>query len=124
MFFLSFCSQKHAVIAYDLIKNQCKGLYPIMPEGAMYMMIRIDLDNFPEYDNELEFLQDMIKEQSVFCLPGKCFDFPSYMRIVLTVPEEMMREACYRMTEFCEKHYKTDNREIKQIEFLEEVENL
>lgn len=72
----------------------------------MYMMIGIDIANFPEYEDELQFVQDLVKEQSVFCLPGKCFDYPNYIRIVLTVPEEMIWESCIRIAEFCGKHYK------------------
>lgn len=77
-----------------------------MPDGAMYMMIGIEMDHFPEYDSEMEFLEALIGEQSVFCLPGRCFDYPHYMRIVLTVPEEMIWEACTRIAEFCDKHHK------------------
>lgn len=84
-----------------------------MPSGAMYMMIGIDIENFPEYPTELHFVQDLVKEQSVFCLPGGCFDYPNYMRIVLTVPDDMLREACSRIAEFCEKHYKRDDRIIE-----------
>jgi predicted nucleic acid-binding protein len=43
--------------------------------------------------------------QSVFCLPSSCFDISNFMRIVLTVPKEMMIEACNRIKEFCEKHF-------------------
>lgn len=78
----------------------------------MYMMIGIDIDNFPEYGTELHFVQDLVKEESVFCLPGQCFDYPNFIRIVLTVPEEMIHEACFRIAEFCERHYKIDNRVI------------
>lgn len=31
------------------------------------------------------------------------------MRMVLTVPEEMIEEACKRIAEFCEHHYKMNN---------------
>lgn len=77
-----------------------------MPDGAMYMMIGINIDNFPEYENEMEFVKALVKEQSVFCLPGQCFDYPNYMRIVLTVPEDLIWESCTRIADFCGKHYK------------------
>lgn len=77
-----------------------------MPDGAMYMMIGIDIDRFPKFSNELEFVQCLVKEQSVFCLPGQCFDYPNYFRIVLTVPEDLIWESCIRIVEFCDKHYK------------------
>ena len=35
----------------------------------------------------------------------QCFLYPNYFRIVLTVPENKMKEACQRIREFCEVHY-------------------
>lgn len=35
----------------------------------------------------------------------QCFDYPNFFRIVLTVPEEMLIEACDRIKEFCHNHY-------------------
>lgn len=40
----------------------------------------------------------------VYCI-FQCFDYPGYFRIVLTVPEEKMIEACCRMEEFCKTNY-------------------
>ena len=91
-----------------------------MPSGAMYMMVCIDIANFPEYSNEMQFVQDLVKEQSVFCLPGRCFGIDNYFRIVLTVPRDMIIEACNRIAEFCESHYKIDDL-IIQTNFLESV---
>lgn len=82
----------------------------MMPQGAMYMMVQIDIDNFPEYEDEMDFVQAMVSEQSVFCLPGKCFEIKNYFRIVITVPSDQIREACTRIAEFCDKHYKIDHR--------------
>ncbi|XP_058817635.1 tyrosine aminotransferase [Topomyia yanbarensis] len=103
---------RHAELAYKAIK-QIRGLRPIMPGGAMYMMIGIEIDRFPEYETDLDFVQALVAEQSVFCLPGQCFEYPNYMRIVLTAPEEMIVEACKRLDEFCEKHYKMDDNIIQ-----------
>ena len=35
----------------------------------------------------------------------QCFDYPNYIRIVLTVPDEQLREACTRIAHFCSAHY-------------------
>ncbi|XP_076248612.1 tyrosine aminotransferase [Calliopsis andreniformis] len=97
----------HSNLAYDYIVK-ISGLKPIMPAGAMYMMVYIDLPCFPEFNSDLEFVQRLLIEESVFCLPGQCFDYPSYMRLVITVPTDMLEEACQRIQEFCERHhYKT-----------------
>jgi tyrosine aminotransferase len=85
--------------------GKAPGLLPINPKGAMYMMIKIELEKFPDFATCLEFSEGLIREQSVLLFPGSpCFNFPGFMRIVLTVPEEMIVEACERIQEFCESH--------------------
>ncbi|XP_011867961.1 PREDICTED: tyrosine aminotransferase [Vollenhovia emeryi] len=97
----------HSKLAYNCI-IKIPGLKPIMPDGAMYMMVYIDLPYFPEFNSDLEFVQRLLMEESVFCLPGQCFDYRSYMRLVITVPGDMLEEACQRIQKFCERHnYKT-----------------
>lgn len=51
--------------------RRAPGLRPVMPQGAMYMMIEIKMPLFPVFKNELQFVERMVAEQSVFCLPGK-----------------------------------------------------
>jgi tyrosine aminotransferase len=76
-----------------------------MPSGAMYIMVRIDMKYFPEFDSDLKFVENMVSEQSVFCLPGKCFEYPGYVRVVLSVPTELLEEALIRIELFCKQHY-------------------
>ncbi|XP_047366850.1 tyrosine aminotransferase [Vespa velutina] len=112
----------HSKLCYNCIAK-IPGLKPIMPDGAMYMMVSIDLPCFPEFNSDLEFVQRLLMEESVFCLPGQCFDYPSYMRLVITIPQDMLEEACQRIQEFCcRHHYKTAkiNRKNHLIENLSE----
>lgn len=74
----------------------------------MYMMIGIDVAGFPAHHDDMAILQALLREQSIFCLTGRVFDFPNYMRIVITLPEEMLIEACKRIAEFCAQHYRSD----------------
>ena len=77
-----------------------------MPSGAMYMMIRLDLTRFKNIKDDFDFTQQLIREESVFCLPGKCFKSPSYIRIVFCAPKEILAEACDRIEMFCRHHMK------------------
>ncbi|XP_052747612.1 tyrosine aminotransferase-like [Galleria mellonella] len=95
--------ESQAKLAYEEL-GQAPGLNPILPQGAMYMMIEIKMSVFPQFRDELEFIERMYSEQSVLCIPGQCFQFPNYMRIVLTVPEHILREACMRIQIFCRDH--------------------
>ncbi|XP_032794193.1 tyrosine aminotransferase isoform X1 [Daphnia magna] len=105
-FFQSTIAQVYdnARLAHQLLSG-LPGMRPIMPSGAMYMMVGVDMTNFPEFENDLQFVERMVTEESVFCLPGRCFDYPNYFRIVLTVPELQLREACHRISQFCTAHY-------------------
>ncbi|XP_076849656.1 tyrosine aminotransferase [Brachyhypopomus gauderio] len=82
------------------------GLTPVMPSGAMYLMVGIDMKHFPEFQNDVDFTEQLVTEESVFCLPATAFEYPNFFRIVVTVPEEMMVEACGRIREFCMRHYR------------------
>ncbi|XP_026326823.1 tyrosine aminotransferase-like isoform X2 [Hyposmocoma kahamanoa] len=83
--------ESQAKLAYSELRR-APGLRPIMPQGAMYMMVEIKMSQFPKFKNELQFVERM------------CFDCPNFVRIVLTVPEEILLEACRRITVFCKDH--------------------
>ncbi|XP_065352787.1 tyrosine aminotransferase [Cloeon dipterum] len=95
--------EKNAKLAFAALKS-IDGLTPVMPQGAMYMMVGLDLAKFSLFPTEIQFVEQLVTEESVFCLPGKCFDYPGYIRLVLTVPTEIMIEACNRIGQFCERH--------------------
>ncbi|CAL8262711.1 unnamed protein product [Merluccius merluccius] len=92
------------------------GLTPVMPSGAMYIMVGIDIDHFPGFENDVDFTERMVMEQSVFCLPTTVFDYPNYFRIVVTVPEEMMLEACARIRQFCQHHYRPHSQDSSELD--------
>lgn len=108
---------QHALLAYNNLKD-VRGLQPIMPQGAFYMMTKIELKNFPEFSNCVEFVENLAKEQSVLAFPGPCFDFPGYFRFVLTIPEEMIAEACIRIREFCDEHFVETEEDSKVVDVL------
>lgn len=96
--------QENARIAFDGL-NAIRGLKAYMPQGAMYMMIRFQKEHFPQFIDGREFIAQMMKEESVFPLPGEAFFLPNFMRIVLTVPAELIEEAIQRISEFCDRYY-------------------
>lgn len=95
---------RNAKLCFDRLRL-VKGLDPYMPQGSMYLMVRFDPKSFPDIDGDLDFTSKLMNEESVLVLPGKCFDFPNYFRLCLTVPSNVMKEALERMGEFCERHH-------------------
>nr|AHM92294.1 tyrosine aminotransferase [Rousettus leschenaultii] len=100
---LSFL-KSNADLCYEALAA-IPGLRPVRSSGAMYIMVEIQMEHFPEFENDVEFTEQLFVEQSVQCLPAKCFEYPNFFRVVITVPKVMMLEACSRIQEFCEQHY-------------------
>ncbi|OLY81410.1 Tyrosine aminotransferase [Smittium mucronatum] len=85
-----------------------KGLTPIVPEAAMYIMILIDPEIFDSgIRNSVDFFNSLMWEEHVEVLPGDIFDFPNSFRVVITPPPEKLIEAFDRIKLFCERHYKS-----------------
>ncbi|KAJ3655527.1 hypothetical protein Zmor_014654 [Zophobas morio] len=97
--------ETNATMIFKLLK-EAKGLLPYMPQGTMYMMVKVYLKRFP-FEDISHLVIKLMEEESVFCLPGSCFQTPDFIRIVLTVPENLLREACSRMIHFCNKYCTT-----------------
>lgn len=90
---------RNAAIVYEALSST-PGLKPLKPQGAMYMMVGFDRDIYGE---ETKFVQGLITEESVYCLPGSAFNLPNWFRLVLTYPEEVTREACARIAAYCQR---------------------
>ncbi|CAG2182476.1 unnamed protein product, partial [Oppiella nova] len=69
---------ENAMLAFKAL-SQMPGLQPIMPSGAMYLMVRVDMNHFPQFESDLHLVEALVAEESVFCLPGKCFQYPGYV---------------------------------------------
>ncbi|CAB4484644.1 tyrosine aminotransferase [Rhizophagus irregularis] len=87
------------------VLGKIPGLHVIVPQGAMYMMVGINIEEFKDINNDIEFSEKLVQEESVLCLPGKSFHYPNYVRIVTTAPAEKLNEAYQRIKEFCARYH-------------------
>ncbi|RWS26003.1 Tyrosine aminotransferase-like protein [Leptotrombidium deliense] len=100
--------QENAAFVYNTF-SRVPGLSPVKPTGAMYIMVGIDIQCFPTFKSDWQFIERLVGEESVFCLPGQAFNYPNYFRIVLTLPLELTKEACVRIAEFSKRYYVCNN---------------
>jgi len=84
------------------------GITPIKAQGAMYMMIGMDIRSFPEFDGEEALIKALISEESLYCLPGSAFNSPGAIRFVMTHSAAAMFDACQRLKAFCHRHHHVD----------------
>lgn len=79
------------------------------------------------FESDLQIVERMVSEQSVFPLPGMCFNIKNFFRIVLTVPRINMVEACARIAEFCNTHYvqpTSNNKHLRTITESSDVSDM
>ena len=43
----------------------------MMPSGALYMMVGVELDKFPHISTAVDFMEKLMLEESVYILPGE-----------------------------------------------------
>jgi tyrosine aminotransferase len=83
-----------------------KGLTAIEPHGAMYLLVRVDMNEFPAslgIRDDTTFASRLVQAKNVIVLPGSIFHAPGFIRIVFTKPADQLREALARIVEFCEE---------------------
>jgi len=97
--------EKQAMLFYQLI-GECKGLKPVRPQGAMYVMVGVDVSMFRDIEDDRDFSQKLLNEELVYVLPGACFHAPGFFRVVFCAPEDKIRVAVDRMRAFCIRHAK------------------
>lgn len=89
----------------DLLSS-CPALRVVRPQGAMYMMLGINIDMIKSniINDDRDFAQQLLEEENVFVLPGQCFSLKNFVRLVICPPEDTMKDACERLISFCNRH--------------------
>lgn len=85
--------------------SQVPGLEVISPQGAMYVMVKINLNEFKDITNDADFSHKLKWEESVEVLPGECFAYPGAFRLVITPPQDVLDAAADRISAFCQRHH-------------------
>jgi tyrosine aminotransferase len=75
-----------------------------MPRGAMFMLLGLELEKFPNIGTSFEFMELLVQEQSVLTHPSELFHLPGFLRLTLTMPTAILVEVCERLSEFCHKY--------------------
>jgi tyrosine aminotransferase len=85
---------------------QCHGIHTSVPQGAMYLMVSIDLIKL-DFVDDVDFCLRLLEEENVFVLPGVTFGYPGTFRIVFCSNEPILEDATQRIANFCIRHSKT-----------------
>jgi tyrosine aminotransferase len=80
---------------------ECPQISVIVPEGAMYAMVGLDIAQLEGITDDADFAKQILTEENVFFLPGKVFGMDNFVRLVMCMPAAKMVEAFARIKLFC-----------------------
>lgn len=72
----------------------------------MYMMVRIEFDQFSDIADDVEFCKGLLNEQNCLTFPSKCFFENGFFRMIICTLPETINAFGDRLQEFCNAHYK------------------
>ena len=89
--------ERRAKLICDSLKT-VKKITPLMPNAGMFILIDIEKTDL----NCLDFAWKFLSEQLVAVMPGDSFgdQAKNFIRLSLTVPDELLQKACYRLSLF------------------------
>jgi tyrosine aminotransferase len=73
--------KESADFAYDRL-NGIKGVTPIKATAAMYMMVKINIDEFEDITDDVDFAKKLLNEQYCLVFPSECFFAKNFFRMV------------------------------------------
>ena len=70
------------------------------------MMVKLEMDEFDDIVDDIDFCKKLLAEQYCLCFPSQCFFAKGFFRIIICTTKKTIEEFAVRLTEFCERHYK------------------
>lgn len=79
--------------------EKAEGLVPIMPKAGMFILLDIRASGM----NGEQFAWGLLEQEQVATMPGTSFgnQADGFIRLSLTVPDEVLQQACQRIARFC-----------------------
>ena len=99
---------RNSMALYNELKKLNKYFIPIKPKGAMYLMVKLKIENFNSkyIKDDISFCKLLLNEEAIFVLPGTIFNINNYFRCVTCPPINIMKQVGQRLKIFCKKYDK------------------
>lgn len=100
--------RKELIIMRDFAVNSFKKINRLdvfVPEGTFYLWVGVKQLYGSTWkggtiNSCTDFVEGLLQEKAVLCVPGKEFNYPGYVRIHFAVDKEKLLKACTRIQEF------------------------
>ncbi|PHT57056.1 Tyrosine aminotransferase [Capsicum baccatum] len=77
---------------------------PYKPEGAMCVMIKLNLSFLEGINDDMQFCTKLAHEESVIILPGMIVGLKNWLRVTFAMEPAILEEGLERIKAFCLRH--------------------
>ena len=67
-----------------------RGISPVRANAAMYMMVKIDISEFRDIVDDVDFCKKLLNEEFCLCFPSQCFFAKNSFRVVISQQSLLM----------------------------------
>ncbi|KAL3616947.1 hypothetical protein CASFOL_039341 [Castilleja foliolosa] len=79
---------------------------PTKPEGAIFVMVRLDSSMLEDIDDDVDFCYKLAKEESVILMPGVVVGVKNWLRFCYAIEAPDLEDGIDRIKSFCQRHAK------------------
>ncbi|RVW46785.1 Tyrosine aminotransferase [Vitis vinifera] len=97
---------KTADICFDGLADIPCITCPHKPEGAMSVMVNLNVSLLEDIDDDMDFCMKLSKEESVIILPGFAVGMKNWLRITFATEPPSLEDGIGRIKAFCQRHAK------------------
>ncbi|KAL1812799.1 hypothetical protein ACET3Z_022864 [Daucus carota] len=98
--------KEDAEICWDLLNHIPCIACPHKPNGAMFVMVKLDISQLEDISDDMDFCNMLAKEESVIVLPGFILGMKNWLRITFAQEPSVLKDGLGRMKAFCSRHGK------------------
>ncbi|KAJ4729762.1 Tyrosine aminotransferase [Melia azedarach] len=95
-----------AEICYDGIQEIPFITCPVKAQGAIFVMVKLNVSLLEDIKDDMEFSVKLAKEESVLVLPGIAVGMRNWLRITIAADSATLEDALERIKAFCHRHAK------------------
>ncbi|XP_034702768.1 tyrosine aminotransferase-like [Vitis riparia] len=98
--------RKTADICFDGLADIPCIACPHKPEGAMSVMVNLNVSLLEDIEDDMDFCVKLSKEESVIILPGFTVGMKNWLRITFATEPPSLEDGLGRIKAFCQRHAK------------------
>ncbi|KAH8502288.1 hypothetical protein H0E87_013836 [Populus deltoides] len=95
-----------SAFCYDKLKEIPCITCPQRAEGAMFVLVKLNLSLLEDIEDDMEFCLKLAKEESLVILPGVTVGLKNWLRITFSVEQSYLEDGLGRLRSFCGRHAK------------------